>query len=836
MKPLAEYARKRNFKKTPEPGAIFKKASKKGQLRFVIQEHHASHLHWDFRLEMDGVLKSWSVPKGPSRDPAVKRLAVEVEDHPVSYGSFEGIIPENEYGGGKVYIWDAGTWQAKADGKSGLAKGRLEFFLKGKKLKGEWMLLRTRTRTGSKPQWLLMKRTDEFAEKGDEAIIEHPDDKKRVGSAKAEKEPAKKSLASKKSPSAKTTVKKAGPAKPAKAARRAIRTDVPDFIAPQLAELVEEPPTGTGWIHETKYDGYRTQAHLEKGNIQLFTRTAQDWSEKYPTIVQTLRKLAAKHDAILDGEVVWSDEQGRSDFQSLQNAMSSRDASALGYFVFDLLSLDGEDLRHLPLLERKERLEKLLKPLAKTPVLYSGHLEGQPEEFLNASCRADLEGIISKRRDAPYVSGRNDNWVKSKCKRRQEFVIGGYTDGTGSRLGFGALLLGVYEEGQLRYVGKVGTGFDSELLLSIQKKLKKLETEKNPFEVKAPRGKGLHWVKPTMVAEISFANWTTDEILRVPVFKGLRTDKPARQVKREEPKPAPKNATAASSIAITHPEKVIYEKEGLTKLDIASYYQQAADWMLPYVSDRPLSLMRCPDGSRGECFFQRHLSGQGKPPADVHPLKVKEKGGTRTYMTIDSVEGLVSLVQMGAFEMHCWQSRGKDVEHADQIVMDFDPDVSVPWEKVVDSALELRELLAHLELRSFVKVTGGKGVHVHVPFQPKYDWVQVKNFAQTIARELVSRDPKRYTAKMAKAERGGKIFLDYFRNANGASAVAPYSLRAREVSAVAMPVTWKELETLDSAAVFTLPEALKRLGSLKADPWDGMLGLKQKLAILEPEK
>jgi bifunctional non-homologous end joining protein LigD len=764
MNPLQEYARKRNFKKTKEPPDRLA-AEKSKNLIFVVQEHHASHLHYDFRLELDGVLKSWAVPKGPSMKPSEKRLAVEVEDHPLSYANFTGRIPKGEYGGGEVYRWDMGTWEPIGDPHEGLKKGRLSFSLKGKKLKGEWLLIRTQRSSGKKHQWLLMKRND---------------------SAAMEK-----------------TSK--------------------NFIEPQLAFLVDHPPEGNEWVHEVKFDGYRIQAYVGGRSPKLITRAGNDWTAKYPPVEEALRKIKAKN-TIIDGEVVAVDEKGRSDFQILQNAMNSKNMDNLLFYVFDILFLDGKDLRELPLMDRKEALKELLEPLGETCVRFVEALDVSGGKFLEKSCKLGLEGVVSKRKDGPYISGRHESWLKSKCKQRQEFVIGGYTDPQGARKGFGALLLGVYEDDQsLRYVGKVGTGFDVEIISGLIKKLQSLEQEESPFDEKSPRGKGLHWVNPKLVAEVSFSNWTQDQILRVPVYEGLREDKPSKEIHIEKVK----------TLEMSHKDKVLYEEEGLTKEDVASYYRQISEFMLPHIDDRPLSLLRCPNGSAEKCFYQKHYK-EGSPE-DIHCITVKEKTKTECYVSVDSEEGIQGLVQMGSLEIHAWNSREDSLEKPDQIVMDFDPGPGVPWKRVIEAALDFRGTLETLKLKSFVKVTGGKGLHVHVPIAPIYSWEQVQNFTKTLAIEMAERQPKIYVSEMSKKLRDKKIFVDYLRNTRGATAVAPYSLRAKAISSVAMPLEWEEIADLPSAAVFTLEKALAKIKKRKRDPWMDYFKTKQKISLLKGE-
>jgi bifunctional non-homologous end joining protein LigD len=782
QEPLSEYKKKRDFKKTREPIAKVPKRTKAGTLLFVVQEHHASHLHYDFRLELDGVLKSWAVPKGPSMEPKDKRLAVEVEDHPYEYANFEGTIPEGEYGAGEVGIWDRGTWEPLGDAHEGLKKGRLEFSLKGKRLKGTWLLIRTQRRSGSKNQWLLMKRLESPGSTG--KLI-----KKSPGLAKK-----------------KTSL-------------------LPEFIEPQLALLVSEPPQGDEWVHEMKFDGYRIEAKIENKEVRLLTRSTQDWTKKYPTVAKELKKIKVGN-AIIDGEVVVLDDQGLSDFQLLQNAASTKDFSRLLFFAFDLLFLDGEDLRSLPLTERKEKLSQLLRPLGTDGIIrYVEEFDLPGEKFLKASCALGLEGIISKRKDSPYSSGRNSHWVKSKCLLRQEFVIGGFTDPQGQRTGFGALLLGVYENKNLRYVGKVGTGFNEKNIATLLKKLKKLETEESPFELKSPRVRGIHWLQPKLVAEIKFANWTNDKILRVPVYQGLREDKPSKEIKMEMPEPL------TQDFELSHPDKILYKEEGLTKQDVADYLQAAAPFMIPHLERRPLTLLRCPNGSGAQCFFQKHYK-EGAPET-IHQVVVKEKNKTEPYMMVDSTEGLVSLLQLGSLEIHAWGSRDPNIENPDQIVMDFDPGPEVPWKQVQGAAFELKKILDSLKLKSFVKVTGGKGLHVHIPVEPVYSWDQIKNFANSLALQMVSQKPDLYTADMSKDIRNKKIFIDYLRNSRGATAVMPYSMRAKKISSVAMPLEWDELKKISGADSFTIKTAMQKLHSRRKDPWADYFDVHQRITLLD---
>jgi bifunctional non-homologous end joining protein LigD len=799
--PLTEYNRKRDFKKTKEPaGKVVRKKSKK--LTFVVQEHHASHLHWDLRLELNGVLKSWAVPKGPSMDPKDKRLAVQTEDHPMEYRTFQGTIPKGEYGGGEMFIWDSGTWEAleeTGDPSDAIEKGHMKFTLHGKKLKGEFVLVRTKWGSSdTKKNWLLIK---------------HKED--------AKVRPIKKTAAKK------VTAKKKS---------RLIGKDPwPDFIPPQLPRLVSDPPPEDGrWVHEMKFDGYRMQAHLKNGIGSFYTRNALNWSNAFPHLLHGIEKLPVTN-AIFDGEIVAVDEEGKSHFQRLQNSLKSKKDTGLVYYVFDILYLDGRDLRKLPLLERKKILKEVLKKSRENIVL-SEHFETSAADFFAVSCEHQLEGIISKQGDAPYSSGRNDLWVKVKCTARQEFVIGGWTNPRGGRTGIGALLLGVYEEGRLRYSGRVGTGFDHATLNELKNTLKPLETKGSPFDVNSPKGKNsdTHWVRPVKVCEVSYGQITSEGILRHPVFVGMREDKPAKDIGMDKAKKIKKPAARGKKLAreISSPDKILFKKEGKTKQDVAEYYQTVGHVMLKYIGDRPLSLVRCPNGSEGTCFFQKHITG--KIPESFHTFPVKEGEGEGIYLSINSVEGLLELVQLNAFEIHAWGSNKDDYMSPDQIVMDFDPGPGVPWSEVVAAALELKEMLEDLDLKSFVKLTGGKGLHVHIPILPLYDWDQIKSFSQSLALELVARNPAKYVANMSKKLRTKKIFVDYLRNGYGATAVVPYSLRARPLSAVALPVEWSELKKIKDPQEFTMDKALRKIKTRKKDPWEGMLRLKQRINILKP--
>jgi bifunctional non-homologous end joining protein LigD len=778
---LQEYRKKRNFNKTREPATG--KSSKKPI--FVVQEHWASHLHYDFRLEAFGTLKSWAVPKGPSTEVGEKRLAVEVEDHPIDYAKFHGTIPKGEYGAGRVKIWDHGVWTPPDHLKDNLKQGHLEFELKGKKMHGRWLLQRTNRTTGKKNQWLLIKRHD-----------------------------------------------------PIKKSRRHKNDPWPKDLSPQLALLSTQVPAGPDWLHEIKFDGYRTLTTVKKKAVTFLTRSGLDWSKKYKALEKDFKNLKIDS-AVFDGEIVALNEKGQSNFSDLQIALHENDFGNVVYYLFDLLYLNGEDLRRQPLELRKQKLKEILGSKAnnKGKLRFSEHFRAQGKELFTQACHEGLEGIVSKNRNLAYHSGRNDDWQKIKCSQRQEFVIGGYTDPEGSRIGFGSLLMGVYDQGKFRYIGRVGTGFNSKLLGELTEKLKALQSPKSSFTLAAPQEKTkLHWVKPNLVAEIEFKTWTKDKILRQASFQGLREDKNATEVHIESPSPTTSQKKKSSALSvpqksgfnITHPERLIYPRQKITKLDVANYYKSVAPWLLEHLQNRPLSLIRCPKGASQQCFFQKHVNDNSKMTA-IHEDLVRDQ----KVIFIDSDQGLLQLIQWGVLELHTWQCHSENLEHPDQIVFDLDPDEAVPWKQVIASAYELKELLEKLDLTSFVKTTGGKGLHLHVPILPLYTWDQVKSFSKSVTLQMQSENPDLYTSKMAKKERGGKIFLDYLRNGFGATSVAPYSLRAKENPVTAVPITWTELQSLKGPQVFELDSTLKRLAHLKKDPWTGYFRLKQKIKILK---
>jgi bifunctional non-homologous end joining protein LigD len=1041
--PLETYRRKRNFSRTPEPkGTPRPRRKKKGELEFVVQKHAARRLHYDFRLEMDGVLKSWAVPKGPSLDPREKRLAVQVEDHPIEYGSFEGAIPAGEYGGGTVLLWDRGTWRSlEGEPLAAWRQGKLKIELFGEKLRGGWTLVRMHgQRAGDNHEnWLLIKENDSTARPGGDdelvrretasvasgkTIEEIAADPPRVWSSNraTELEPAARKAATSAAAAATAATGKLAPTGRARAAastraaggakrgtstsparagaaagraavaaaaatasrtggqaavrrgtgaaeRRRLadlaaavpgarRAPMPRTVEPELATLVSAPPTGDQWLHEIKFDGYRVICEIERGKARLLTRRGKDWSDRFPPVAAAAAELTAG-DAVLDGEVTVLLLDGKTSFQALQESLGEAGGEGgevahggvMVYFAFDLLYLEGHDLRRAPLAARKDALRLLLETSAagpapaatapaEGPIRFSDHVAGQGLEFYRQACRHGLEGIVSKRADQPYHAGRGKDWLKVKCLQRQEMVIGGFTDPEGARAGLGALLLGTWEGDRLVYAGKVGTGFSAKTLLELRRRLDRLERKTPPF-ADPPRGaeaRRAHWVEPKLVCEVAFTEWTRDGHLRHPTFLGLREDKEAREVRRELPQAPPeesgdgrdaanrpagggkdaaqrrtggkatatkagagkdaarrrtggkatetkagaggqraakrraagdrhdgggKTGTGTRAVAarpavadrravapatpagrvgagrsgagggevagvrLTHPDKVMFPGLGLTKHHLALYYENIADWILPHLADRPLTLVRCPEGQGRECFYQKHVTDQF--PAAVLRVPIEEGGKTVEYGAVDSVAGLVSLVQMGVLEIHIWGAHRDQVERPDYAVFDLDPDAGLPWERVVEAALELREVLAAAGLRSFLKTTGGKGLHVVLPLARRHGWDKIKVFTRAVAEAMAAARPDRYTSNPLKARRQGRIYVDYLRNGRGATSIAAYSCRSRPGAPVSTPLAWEELEDGVRADTFTVENLPERLAGLTADPWREMSKVKQSI-------
>jgi bifunctional non-homologous end joining protein LigD len=819
--PLAKYNAKRDFSKTAEPKG--ERAADAGH-RFMVQKHDATRLHWDLRLEVDGVMKSWAVTRGPSLNPDDKRLAVQTEDHPISYADFEGTIPEGEYGGGTVMLWDDGWWEP-IPGKSAkdLEKGHLHFILHGERMKGEWLLIRLKPRGKERnTNWLLRKIEDDFTG-GSDDLVENDVTSVKTGRSMAEIASAKKAkeLASWKKLRANSSPRRrpgppSGSDSPVQRSGPGLRrgdATMPEFRDPQLCTLVDSVPTGTGWIHEVKYDGYRALIAIGGGKAKVYTRNGLDWTDKFHAIADAAAKLPVGS-ALIDGEIV-AFKNGKPDFSTLKDAISGDGEMTL--FAFDLLELDGENLVKLPEVQRKERLRPLLDG-ADPHLQYADHIVGEGEKLFEAMCREGYEGIVCKRADAPYAGRRTQAWLKVKCLHRQEFVIVGWTESDKSR-GFRALLLGVNEDGKLRYAGKVGTGFSVETMNDLRARLDRL-ARKTPT-VEAPRAatRRVHWVTPKLVAEIAYTETTPDKVLRHPSFLGLRGDKEAEEVVEETAKPAPQSK--ASSVKITHPDRLIFPDSTVTKGDLAAFYEAMAPVALQWIANRPISLVRCPQGRGKHCFFQKHDAGSFGE--HVKHVKIKEKDGSvEPYLYVDDADGLLQCVQMGTIEFHGWGSSVADVEKPDRLVFDLDPDEGLGFAEVKKAAAEIKSHLAEIGLVSFAMVSGGKGVHVVVPLTPQAEWPAVKDFADRFCQAMAQAEPDRFTATMSKAKRKGKIFLDWLRNQRGATAVMPYTARARAKAPVAVPVTWAELGDLDTPAKWHVgdqEELLKRASSKDLARW-----------------
>lgn len=888
--PLEDYESKRDFRQTPEPGPVVK--SSPGGNLFVIQKHAAGRLHYDLRLELDGTLKSWAVPKGPSLDPAEKRLAVHVEDHPLDYADFEGVIPAGEYGAGTVIIWDRGRWfpegESAADPAATLRAGKLKFRLEGEKLHGAWMLVRLANRRHERQEsWLLFKERDDEARQADAAAVTTLRPESVVSGRLLEQVAA-----------AGGDVKHAGAAAPAApptatpasgsldlapltGARRAA---MPARLEPELATLVAVAPPGDDWLHEIKFDGYRIMGRLEDGTARLLTRRGVDWTARLPGLGAALQRLPAER-AYLDGEVVYQKPDGRTSFRELAGALQAGAGvdEHIVYYVFDLLYINGFDLTRVPLVQRKEALRVLL---AGTPpqgrVRYVDHLRGAGAEFFRQSCALGLEGEVAKRSVAPYRPGRGRDWLKVKCLHRQEFVIGGFSERTGDG-GVGALLLGFRRgpDEPLAFAGRVGTGWDEQAVADLRQRLDALRQDEatlpdvSPGESRAP----VIWVRPELVAEVEYLSWDDHGGFRHASFEGLRFDKPARDVVVEAPvataleplapaaealapppeetavpagaavseletageavtpgavppRRAPRPRAAApvtvGGVVITHPDRVVYPGVGLTKLEVARYYDDIAAWILPHLARRPLSLVRCPEWHGGACFYQKHAVAQF--PEAILRVPIRERKAVATYVAVDSVAGLLSLVQMNVLEFHVWGARLDDIERPDQIVFDLDPDPALPFAHVVEAARLVRDALADLGLRSFVRTTGGKGLHVVAPILPTRRWEEVRPVTRAIAEAIAGHDPARYISTMSLEKRAGKIFIDYLRNGRGATAIATYSTRRRPGAPVAVPLRWDELTARLRSDTYTVGNVRRRLAHMREDPWHDYGDLRQEIS------
>ncbi len=816
--PLQRYRSKRDFDQTPEPRGV---RGRPGQaLSFVIQKHDATRLHYDFRLELDGVLLSWAVPKGPSLDPADKRMAVRTEDHPLSYADFEGTIPPKQYGAGSVIVWDRGTWEPQGDPHQGLEKGKLRFVLHGEKLAGSWELVRLRAGADRKETWLLFKKRDEHARaQADYDVVSALPDSvlARPPGIPAPRGGGRRRTAA--------TAASAG----------AVEAPLPQTLSPQLATLSSEPPASGQWLYELKFDGYRLMARIDRGRARLFTRGGHDWTAKMPTLVNELEALKLGS-AWLDGEIVVFGADGTPSFNALQNAFDRSRTQAIVYFVFDLPYLDGHDLRALPLWARRERLQQLLQAGGSAQVRLSTAFDADAADLLESACGMHLEGLIAKRADAPYESQRSTSWLKLKCQRRQEFVIGGFTERSDGSAQVGSLLLGVHDEhGALVPVGSVGTGWDSATSQALRRKLARLQSDVSPFDPNSPPGSDRwtrrsagseRWVRPSLVAEVSFAEWTPDGRIRHAVFQGLRSDKAPRAITREKAVRPPKAARAGKGLS--HPERVIDRQHGFTKLDLARYYDSVAERILPHLAGRPCSLVRAPAGVGGELFFQKHVEALHLPGARI--LDPALWPGHASLLDIDSLEALRGAAQMNVIEFHTWNALARRIDKPDRMVFDIDPGEGVAWEQVQEAALLTRNLLAELGLSAWLKTSGGKGLHLVVPLAPRYGWDVVKGFSQAVVQHLARVVPARFVARSGPANRVGKVFVDYLRNGHGATTVAAFSARARPGLGVSMPVSWEQLDGLRSGSQWNIANAREHLSFQTTDPWAGYAGTRQPLA------
>lgn len=858
---LAEYERKRHFGRTrePQPG----KGMPKGRRAiFVVQLHHASHRHYDFRLQVGDALKSWAVPKGPSLDPQVKRLAAEVEDHPLAYANFEGEIPEGEYGAGHVALFDRGLWATRDDPEAQLAKGHLRFELFGSKLHGAWHLVRTH-RPSPKPQWLLFKEDDEYAAamEADDLLddVVAPTARRARSSAlsgeatktttrrAANKRPSRPlSSSSDVRPARRSGKRKVDWAARAVALTRARRTKLADApFAPQLAMLGSVPPQGDDWLHEAKWDGYRLLTVIHRGKARIWSRNEIEWTAKVPEIVAALESLGVQ-EAALDGELI-AGAGTQADFGVLQATLSGERNAPLSYVLFDLLHLEGIDIARSPQIERKQLLEQLMDG-AGAPLAYSSHVQGHGDRAFEAAGERDLEGIISKRASAPYRSGRGDDWRKTKRLQSDEFAVVGMTPPKGSRSGFGSLLLARPDgRGGWNFAGRVGTGFSQVMLTELEsalgKRMRTAPTVHVPDDMDTDL-RGARWFSPQTVVEVFYRGIGNQGLLRQPSLKGLRPDKSAADLvssSDRDPNMAANNPTAPASsrkrkttrskdeeaIELTHPERVVFAGEGITKQDVADYYDTVMDWLLPEISGRPLSIIRCPQGASRPCFFQKHLA-PGMKHVDSVPLE-EESGQVEDYLVVRDALGVRELVQFNALEFHPWGAQAKTSERADRVVFDLDPGPDVPWKEVVAAARQIRGLLEAAGLQSYVRTSGGKGLHVVVPLKPALEWERVKTFAHAFADSVAQMDPLKYVATSSKKLRKGRIFIDYLRNGRGATSVASFSLRARPGAPVAMPLRWEELGKISGGNAFDIRTAPARLRRLKRHPWAGIDALRQKL-------
>ena len=839
---IGAYRAKRNFAVTTEPQPA--PAPTSSSPMFVVQKHaaHRAGLHWDFRLEHDGVLWSWAVPKGPSLEPADRRMAIHVEDHPIDYADFEGEIPAGEYGGGKVETWDRGTWEPLSDPDEGMRKGDLKFVLKGQRLNGRFTLARLRQR-GKQEAWFLIKGHDDEAKEGASApVLEQTPIRPQTSVKKSDQPPAP----------------------------GAVRGSVPEKQAPQLCKLAETPPTGQGWISEIKFDGYRLLAHVKDGRARLITRNGHDWTDRLPAVAAMIARVNVQS-AVLDGELVALRADGVSSFPDLQAALSAGQDQKLFFYLFDLLELDGWDLRACKLTDRKSTLENRIDWTGK--LRFSGHTDGDLDEMHRNACEMKLEGIVCKKADATYQAGRGHGWIKLKCLGREEMVVLGWTPPSGSRTGVGALHLGYFDpKGGLHYAGAVGTGFSDKVLADLRQRLEPLKSEAptNLLVAGDPLDSSIQWVRPELVAEVEYTAWSGSGRVRHAVYLGLREDKPPEEVIRDVADPevertffsgrgsrrargwkgaippisrptisAPVHApsrivtakaprkptTVVGNVPLSHPDRELWP--GVTKLDLAEYWRAVATHALPGLAGRPLSIVRCPDGIGGEHFFQKN--GHGHLP---HQIREGSVSGS-PYLAIDDVDGLVALTQMSAIELHPWGAAEADPLHPDWLVFDLDPGETVAFDEVIKAAHDVRGRLKQLGLTSFCRTTGGKGLHVVVPLTPSADWDTAKRFCRAFAELVSQEEPTRFLAHLKIADRHGRILIDWLRNGLGATAVSSYCPRARPGAAVATPLTWEEVKPGLRPANFTVTTIPARLKRMKKDPWQGFTDLAQTLPEAE---
>jgi len=862
---LKTYRAKRRFGVTTEPKG---EMTRRRGNAFVVQKHAARRLHYDLRLELDGVMKSWAVTRGPSLVPGEKRLAVQVEDHPIAYNKFEGTIPQGEYGGGTVMIWDRGHWQPENDPHKGLAKGHLAFTLEGEKLSGGWHLVRMHRRAGEKrDNWLLIKQHDETERSGrDMDILEEKPLSAVTGRTMDEiaKGPKKEWRSNR----SKADQPKIRPSKTAKKAPKRAHSaaimlmhrtknlsaegdpfagvghaTLPAFVAPCLATLSSKAPDSGKWVHEIKFDGYRIQARLDRGKVKLLTRKGLNWTSKFPTVAAAIAKLPAKS-ALIDGEVVVEGDDGLSSFSLLQQDLKASRHDRMVLYGFDLMHLDGADLKSLPLVSRKDALAKLFKREPARGVLrLSESLTEAGSTLLRHACKMGLEGIVSKVADAPYRSGRGQDWIKTKCSDRQELVVAGVVPSTVDARAVGALVLSFYERDKLHYAGRTGTGFTHEIARSLFRKLKALETAKAPFETIPAEERGARkpiWVEPSMVVEVDFHGWTHGERVRQASFQGVREDKAAKDVVREKTiavasrresvkrsAPIKTNGASVAGVTLTHPDRIYWDDAGITKRELADFYVRVWKWMRPHLVGRPIALLRCPEGASGQCFFQKHARA-GIPTEHLH--LVPEKGDK--IISIDDLDGLIALVQGGVLEIHTRGTTIGDRESADRLVFDLDPGPGTGWKDVMAAARDVRDRLSALKLKSFLKTSGGKGLHVVLPIKST-PWEEAKAFTKAIAEAMEADEPERYVSTATKAKRNKRIFVDYLRNSREATAVAPYSTRARPGAPVAVPIDWPELGSLKAANQYTVRNLIQRLSRQRKDPWAEIGRVKQSLPKLK---